>query len=251
MIHELFPEQFGGIEKKIPEHKAAAVSRADHIIAISQNTRTDIINFLGVPERKISVIPLASSLEVTLLPDPGTTVSWDKPYLLYVGLRQGVKNFSTLLTAYMHSKTLRHYDLLCVGGGPFTSHESGSIKYSGLQDKIHQIEADDIALKILYANATVFVYPSLYEGFGLPLLEAMKCGCPVVCSNTSSMPEIAGDAACYFDPADAEELRFRLERMVLSETEQKYYQQRGYEREKIFSWDRCVEQTVQVYKSLQ
>ncbi len=252
MIHELYPEQFDGLEKKIPEYKAAAVSRADHIIAISQNTRADVISYLGIPENKISVIPLASSLEEASLSFSCNCKKWDKPYLLYVGLRQGVKNFSTLLMAYRRSKILpQGYDLLCVGGGPFTHQESSVIEHSGLKKKIHQLQADDMHLKMLYSNATVFVYPSLYEGFGLPLLEAMKCGCPVVCSNTSSMPEIAGDAACYFNPADEEELRTVLERMVLSETEQEYYLQRGYEREKKFSWSACVEKTAQLYRSLQ
>lgn len=111
------------------------------------------------------------------------------------------------------------------------------------------MHADDSLLASLYSQAALFVYPSLYEGFGLPLLEAMRCGCPVACSNTSSMPEIAGDAASYFDPSDEEGMRAVMESTLQSKDILRSLQARGYERGKLFSWDKCVSQTLELYRS--
>ena len=249
MIHERFPDQFKGPDLAIPQLKAAAVARADHIITISNNTRDDLMEILAVPSEKITVIPLASSFAVTTV--DSSEQHAEKPYLLYVGLRQGVKNFSTLLLAYCRSKTLAsHFDLLCVGGGGFVSSELQTIREYGLEEKVKHVEVSDKMLPTLYSQATLFVYPSLYEGFGLPLLEAMRCGCPVVCSNTSSMPEIAGDAARYFDPMNEEELRVILEETVRSESALNMFQANGYIREQLFSWDRCIRKTAELYRSL-
>ena len=249
MIHERFPEQFQGPDLVIPSLKAAAVARADHLITISHKTREDLIQLLEVSPEKITVIPLASSFAEPL--QEVETQKINKPYLLYVGLRQGVKNFSTLLSAYCHSKLLRSgFDLLCVGGGRFTSSELQAIQKNGLGKQVKQVQASDALLATLYSQATLFVYPSLYEGFGLPLLEAMRCGCPVVCSKTSSMPEIAGDAALYFDPISEDEMRTVIEDTVQSQNTLTTLQASGYKREKLFSWERCVEQTAELYSSV-
>jgi len=249
MIHERFPEQFHGPDTEIPALKAAAVARADHLITISHKTRDDLMHYLAVPSEKITVIPLATSFEGGY--ERNDTQAVEKPYLLYVGLRQGVKNFSTLFNAFCHSKVLRSdFNLLCVGGGNFSSSELQSMRESGLDKQVKHIQATDAMLATLYAQATLFIYPSLYEGFGLPLLEAMRCGCPVVCSNTSSMPEIAGNAALYFDPNNEEEMRTVIENTVQSVKTLEDLQACGYEREQLFSWENCVEQTAELYRSL-
>ena len=249
MIHERYPQMFTGPDIDIPRYKAAAVARADHVIAISKKTREDLIRFLRVPEEKISVIPLASSFEPPAF--EGSADHSTRPFLLYVGLRNGVKNFATLLRAYVESTTLRRdYDLVCAGGGAFTAAERERIRQGLVADRVRYVEVDDVLLKRLYARAHLFVYPSLYEGFGLPLLEAMRCGCPVVCSNTSSMPEIAGDAARYFEPEDAEQMRVVMERVLHSETEREQMKNRGYLRAKLFSWESCIAKTAEVYRRL-
>jgi glycosyltransferase involved in cell wall biosynthesis len=246
MIHERFPAQFKGPDLYIPELKAKAIARADHLIVISNNTRDDLIEYLRVSPGKITVIPLASSLEK---PDVDKDVEiCQRPYLLYVGLRGGVKNFQMLLTAFSHSTMLRsEFDLICVGGGGFTSEELSAFAALSMGKQIKHLSADDTLLASLYSHAALFVYPSLYEGFGLPLLEAMRCGCPIACSNTSSMPEIAGDAAMFFDPFDEEEMRVVMESIVQSKEMVRLLRIRGYEREKIFSWDTCASQTVELY----
>ena len=249
MIHEQFPDRFSGPDQKIPAHKAAAVSRADHIIAISNNTRADLVNYLSVPEDKITVIPLASSFAHP--PESAAIHVHEKPFLLYVGLRQGVKNFNALLNAYACSDILRKsFDLICIGGGEFTFDELQTLREKNLFGKVHQLPADDKNLALFYAGATLFIYPSIYEGFGLPLLEAMRSGCPVVCSNTSSMPEIAGEAAKYFNPHDVEEMQTIIEDTALSETDRNSLREKGFIREKLFSWESCVTKTVNLYSSI-
>jgi len=248
MIHERFPDQFHGVDRKIPVLKAKAVARADHVIAISKSTRDDLIHYLNIPPEKITVISLAPSFDKI---DGATDAKqWERPYLLYVGLRGGVKNFQRFFTAFSHSKVLRsEFDVVCVGGGDFTREEKYSFKELGVRERVRHLQADDTSLAALYAQATLFVYPSLYEGFGLPIVEAMHCGCPVVCSNTSSMPEIAGDAACYFDPVDEDELGAVMESVALSQEVADSLRVRGYKREKMFSWDTCVRQTAALYRS--
>lgn len=249
MIHERFPGQFHGPDRHIARLKAKAVARADHLIAISQSTHDDLVNILHVAEEKITVIPLASSFAGdSNLKKP--SVSGEKPYLLYVGLREGVKNFKRLVTAYASSSLLRsEYDLLCVGGGNFSQTESELLQTLNVRQSVKHLNADDTTLADLYCRATLFVYPSLYEGFGIPLLEAMHCGCPVACSDCSSMPEIAGDAAVFFNPEDAEEIAAVLEETVQSETILTALRERGLRREQRYTWDACVTQTAEVYRN--
>jgi glycosyltransferase involved in cell wall biosynthesis len=247
MIHERFPEHSTGPDLHVSRLKAQAVSRADHVIAISNTTRDDLMELLNVAPGKITVIPLASALAK---PPPGKDkINDGRPYLLYVGARGGVKNFTTLLIAYSQSSVLRSgFDLICVGGGKFSSREKKTLRDSGLNERVRQLEADDALLAALYTHAALFVYPSLYEGFGLPLLEAMRCGCPVACSNAGSMPEIAGDGAMFFDPDAPEEVQSVLESIVLSEYLADTLRMRGYEQERKFSWEQCVSRTAELYR---
>jgi glycosyltransferase involved in cell wall biosynthesis len=249
MIHERFPDHFKGPDLRIAELKAKAIARADHLIVISNNTRDDLIEYLSVSPEKITVIPLASSIEKP--EEIRDAQIRQRPYLLYVGLRGGVKNFQMLLSSFSHSTILRSdFDLICVGGGEFTADELAAFGALSVRGRIKHVHADDLVLASLYLHAALFVYPSLYEGFGLPLLEAMRCGCPIACSNVSSMPEIAGDAAMYFDPSDEEEMRVIMESTVQSKETVDLLRTRGYAREKMFSWDRCVSQSAELYRRL-
>jgi len=249
MIHERFPDQFSGVDSQVPELKAQAVARADHVIAISKSTRNDLMEYLDVAPEKITVIPLAPSFDT--VDERADFEPADRPYLLYVGLRGGVKNFQRFLTAFGRSQILRSgFDVLCVGGGGFTAEEERFFDELNVRERIRHLQADDSLLTALYAHAVLFVYPSLYEGFGLPLLEAMHCGCPVACSTAGSMPEIAGDAALYFDPLNEEELGNVLESIVQSRDIAQSLRERGHEREKMFSWDSCVARTAALYRRL-
>jgi len=245
MIYEKFPDQFPG-KDRMRQIRKHAIIRADHVICVSDNTRKDLLNLLPVPENKTSVIYHGYSFNKKT---KNKSFQSRKPYLLHVGRRIGYKNFDLLLLAFAHSSKLRKdFSLICFGGGAFRPAEQKRIVALGLslQDVI-QVHDDDADLAGLYRNAAAFVYPSLYEGFGIPLLEAMALACPVICSNASSFPEVVGNAAELFDPLDEKNLRETIERVVFSTEHRVALVQRGLNRAKLFSWDRCAKETLQVY----
>ena len=248
MIHERFPESFPRWDATAKE-KAAAVERADHIICISENTRQDLIQILGVRSDKTSVVHLGFTLTATAGAAPSARA---RPFLLYVGSRGGYKNFDMLLRVYGEQPTLRNeFDLVAFGGGTFSLQERTHMERFGLSSpQVQQIGGDDSVLAGLYSTATLFVFPSLYEGFGIPPLEAMSFDCPVVCSNSSSIPEVVGDAAVLFDPASTEALGEALMKVAGDMSLRQALVARGRERIKMFSWQRCAKQTLDVYRSV-
>ena len=245
MTHEKFPEMQPGRDKT-RKAKALAVERADHVICISENTRRDLISLLDVPEEKTSVIYLGYSLNVERVTQP---VLEEKPYLLFVGQRGGYKNFLRLLRVYADSAVLRDQcSLVCFGGGGFSANEQELMKSLGLPaNSVLHISGGDEVLAGLYCDAAAFIYPSLYEGFGIPPLEAMSFSCPVVCSNSSSLPEVVGDAAELFDPENEGEMMAAIESVVLSAERSQLLVDRGCNRIKQFSWEKCAQDTLDVY----
>jgi glycosyltransferase involved in cell wall biosynthesis len=252
MIHERFPSMFSNSHLTTGA-KRAATKRADHILCISENTRRDLLELFEIPEHKVSVVHIGFDQlnGVGRLPQSAVTVS-QKPYVLFVGSREGYKNFQGLLQAYAISPFLkRNFSIRCFGGGPFRNDEIANFRALGLSDtQISQISGGDAVLANMYKGAAAFVYPSLYEGFGIPLLEAMSLGCPVICSNTSSFPEVAGDACEYFDPQAVESISLAMETVLQSEVKRDELIQKGHVRCASFSWDRCARETLQIYKGL-
>lgn len=249
MIHERFSD-FILPQDKSSQNKKYAIKRADHVICISENTKNDLINLFDVNPQKISVIHLGFKLRQES--SPSNIKIGKKAYILYVGQRFFYKNFNRLLQAYALSARLkRDFKLICFGGGSFSNDEINQIKQLNLEmGNIVHVKGDDDVLSELYSNAAVFVFPSLYEGFGIPPLEAMSFKCPVVCSNTSSIPEVAGDAAEYFNPRNIEEMMSTIESVVYSNEKRDNLIKRGLKRLNLFSWGKCAEQTLKVYSSL-
>jgi glycosyltransferase involved in cell wall biosynthesis len=169
-----------------------------------------------------------------------------------VGGRAGYKNFEGLLKAYGARPDLqKNYDLIVFGGGTLTTQESELIKLLGIPvEKIRHVTGDDAVLGELYQHAAVFVYPSFYEGFGIPPLEAMSFDCPVVCSNASSIPEVVGDAAVMIDPASPDMIGWAIEAVLSDPVMRQSLIERGRERLKWFSWQACARQTVDVYRQV-
>lgn len=248
MAHELFAEDLR-LDPNTTIAKRAAVSRADHVICISESTKQDLIRLFGVDERKTSVVHLGFTLNTDETVRPAKLAS-EKPYLLYVGIRWGYKNFIQLCRAFSSSSLKRSFDLVAFGGGAFSMDEVAELNKLGITNCVHQVGGDDGLLASYYQGATAFIYPSLYEGFGIPPLEAMNFGCPVVCSNTSSFPEVVGDAAVLFDPASEESMRVAIEDLLRSDGLRTEMIRRGYARVRHFSWAKCAAETAAIYRQI-
>lgn len=228
--------------------KKNSINNSDHIICISKNTKKDLINIYNIDEKKISVVYLGTNL----LEKGNKEFCKDKDFILYVGSRRDYKNFENLIKAYSISKKMKNdLNLVFFGGEKYSSADASIIKSYNLEKKnIKFISGDNSLLQSYYINASLFVYPSLYEGFGLPILEAMINSCPVVCSNTSSLPEVAGEAAEYFDPKNPEDISEKMERIIFDNNLSKELIRKGLIQSKKFSWRKCAEETLHVYKNL-
>jgi glycosyltransferase involved in cell wall biosynthesis len=233
---------------KVFEWQKISASKADKIIAISANTKNDLVNIWNIPPEKVEVIHLG----VDDIPEK--TLNQNRkiecPYILFVGRREEYKNFKNCLEAFKIARE-KIYDLqLVCTGFPFTREERNMIEDLNLSNNVVQIFVDENTLLNLFNNAEIFVFPSLYEGFGLPLLEAMACHCPVICSNASCFPEIAGDAALYFDPYSIEDMAESIIKVLKDIALRKRMIAKGLERKNYFSWKKCAEKHVALYKSL-
>ncbi len=248
MIHELFPSYFNKFDHT-SKLKKIAVDRADHIICISENTREDLIKILGVKREKTSVIYLG--FDLNFKNDFNENISREK-IILYVGSRLGYKNFKNLAIAYAKNKEVnKNFKLIAFGGGQFTTSEKKFFKEIGLSNNnIFHVSGDDQKLAYYYKISSLFVYPSLYEGFGIPPLEAMNLKCPVACSESSSISEIVSDAGVYFDPYSVDSISKTIESVLLNDILKKNLIKKGEKRVKDFSWNKCSSETYNLYKKI-
>ena len=249
MIHERFSEYFPTWDKTA-EYKRLAIERADHVICISENTRRDLLDMIDVRGEKVSVVHLGFDSKRANETPADRLI--DEPYLLYVGVRSGYKNFQRLLEGYASSQALReNHRLVCFGGGNFSHSEIQQFKNLKLPtDSLIWMGGSDSVLMKLYGHATAFVYPSLYEGFGIPPLEAMAHDCPVVCSSGSSISEVVGDAGEFFDACDSTAIAHAVENVAGSQSRATELRALGRQRIKRFTWEQCASGTHDVYSSL-
>jgi glycosyltransferase involved in cell wall biosynthesis len=251
MIHELFPENFSAHDNTI-SLKKKAIDRADHIICVSDNTKQDLMRLNGTPANKITVVHHGFDKFSDYGIQSFAITMNERPFILYVGGRGGYKNFSGFLKAFASSKRLlSDFDIVAFGGGAFSIAESDLIReMSFFTHQVRHVSGDDMLLARHYSTARAFVYPSLYEGFGIPPLEAMAHNCPVISSNTSSLPEVIGDAAQYFSPTNLEEMKLAIELVVYSDSRVNCLINLGKQRLAYFSWEKCVQETLDIYRSL-
>jgi len=210
-----------------------------------------LLHFYEIPEEKVSVIHLGfDQLDTTTSADQVAPPEF--PFLLYVGNRERYKNFHGFLEAYSSSPLLKKdFLIVAFGGFPFRKDELEAISELGLdQSRIIHHSGSDLLLARLYETATAFVYPSLYEGFGLPPLEAMSKKCPVVVGNSSCLPEILGEAAEYFDPTSIESMSAAIERVAYDSERRQELVLRGIERLKLYSWSKCADETLNIYEQI-
>jgi glycosyltransferase involved in cell wall biosynthesis len=229
--------------------------RADHIIAVSENTRRDLVTAYGVPEEKVTVILEAADPRFYPRSAEMVTAARERyglppRYLLFVGTIEPRKNLSRLLAAFETVHADRLTDGLVIVGRPGWLYDSffAALEASPVRDAVvlpgYVVDED---LPAVYAGAQALVFPSLYEGFGLPVLEAMACGTPVVTSRASSIPEVGGDAALYFDPASVGEMAETIRAMLCDPTTGEEKREQGLTRAAQFSWQRVAAETWDVY----
>ena len=250
MIHEKFASQFTELasDRNVIEQKKQLADISSHIIAVSENTKNDIVNYYNIDPNKITVVHLGSSFI-------GKEISTEKkktlkPYLLYVGNRTAYKNFIFFLKSISSLLIKNNILLICAGGGEFSADEMNIIHSLHLNYFVKQKSITDEILADLYSNALAFIFPSLYEGFGIPILEAFSCNCPCIVSNTSSLPEVAGNAACYINPSDSDSIMQAVDKVVHDSTYRNDLVLKGQARLKNFSWHKHVEQTIDIYKQI-
>ena len=239
MIHEIFSEHFAAYAKTICQKKVL-IEKADRIIAISKQTKNDILKFYpDVPPEKVAVVYLSQTII-----ENGTSIASELPanFILFVGNRDAYKNFSFFIeTAAPYLKADQSLHVVCAGGGKLTAKEMEVLESLGISNKVIQKNYKDSELASFYKAAKVFVFPSAYEGFGIPTLEAMKCGCPVILADNSCLPEVGGDAVVYFESGNTSSLANAIDRMLKDEILRKEMIQKGFKQLNEFSWEKTAE----------
>jgi len=254
MIHEHFPNYFKPNDQT-RAWKKHLIENAAIIIAISENTTRDILTFTKADPDRIHVIYLGNPFENVSSSVPNSLhqdiPGFNYPYLLFVGDRHAYKNFNFFIESVadiLHKNGELH--VVCAGSSQFSQEEKKLLKNLNIINKVYHVKINGTILKNLYKNARVFIFPSLYEGFGLPVLEAFSCGCPVILCNSSSLPEIGGDGAIYFEPGNRESIIRAVETVLFNEKYRGDLIKKGSERLKFFSWEKTASSTKKVYDNL-
>ncbi|MFH1527361.1 MAG: glycosyltransferase family 1 protein [Bacteroidota bacterium] len=237
------------------------MKKAKKIIAISEHTKQDLMSYLGIPEEKISVIYQGINHEI-FKPPKTLQRKIDSPYILYVGTEGPRKNFQSVLNTFKKIKVkweFRNLKLVKIGnassGWSHKKYRSISLNLArslNLENEVvftGFLDKEDLAS--YYAGAECLVFPSFYEGFGFPPLEAMACGCPVVASNISSLPEVVGNAGLLVNPDDHNAIVVAIESILSNENFKNSLKKAGFERAKLFSWQRTAEATLRVHQEIE
>jgi glycosyltransferase involved in cell wall biosynthesis len=255
MIPSVFPRDYltSWIKRWAYRSRLEHYRKADHLIAVSEATRSDIVQFLGIEPSRITVIQEGydSDLFKPLLNVIPAQHGLPDRFFLYVGAQDARKNIVTLLRAY--AKVHKDLQEKLIFSGKLTTRQlmifNTWVRKLELERDVFNLGfVSSEMLSILYSCATAFVFPSRYEGFGLPVLEALACGCPVIASNSSSIPEVVGDAGILIDVEDDESLALSLHTISHSETLRTQLKGKAIIQASKFSWKRCAEETLRVYR---
>ncbi len=253
-LYDMITEMFAPAGHPLIAQKQRCIKRAAALLAISKHSAQDLFRFYpDVDPAKVHIIPLGvdelffSSYDVSFSKE-------NRPYFLFVGRRLPYKNFGRLLEAFGQAGLYDNFDLRVISptDATFSADEQACIERFNMSESVHLLYSPaDLELHKMYSGAYAFVYPSLYEGFGLPIVEALASGTLVCTSGVSSMPELGGDVAFYFEPTSVESIAVCLRRVAaLGEAERIMFCHRGIERARLFSWDRCVTDTLSVLQNV-
>jgi glycosyltransferase involved in cell wall biosynthesis len=245
MIHELFPQYFIDDPFNVTNNKKILVHKASKIIAVSENTKRDILRFYPeVGEENIKVIYHGCSIKLNI----HSKLELPENYLLFVGSRNYYKNFIFLIQSIKDLLNQRSdLYLVCAGGGDFNEEEVKIIQDLDLTTKVKHIHFEDNDLGTIYNKAKCFIFPSEYEGFGLPVLEAMQCECPVILPHSSSFPEVAGEAGVYYKLNDSVDLVNKIEKTLDNPAFRKEYIEKGKIQPRKFDWEKASNQCLELY----
>lgn len=255
-VYDLTNEKFNdhsSLTKKVLCWKNELISRASHIIAISDNTRRDVIEYYNLAPEKVTTVYLSGGFATDLVLAQTLPEMENVPpdYVLFVGSRLGYKNYNAFVKELAPILKEHNLSLVTAGGGQFSATEKKLHTELGISKQVYSVpNASDHLLVQLYKKARVFVFPSLYEGFGLPVLEAMQCGCPTLLSNNSSLPEVGGAAACYFDPFKEGDLQIQLAGLLSDSSYQAQLRKEETAQLARFSWELTAAGHIEVYKKI-
>lgn len=247
-VHDLICEMFYPESENL-QKRAEIIRRANGIITVSEKTKEDLLRiYPSISEEKVRVIYHGNLM---IKPTSINNKNFPLKYILMVGNRDRYKNGNVVLRALKKVKeVIRDLQLVCVGGGAFTDMEIDLMEDLGVRESVMQMSLTDDELYYAYRYAQCFIFPSLYEGFGIPILEAFYCRCPMILSNASCFPEIAQDSALYFEPYDEKELAEKICLLLQTPSLAGELVEKGNERLKMFSWENTVAETYKFYKDI-
>lgn len=249
-VHDMIPELLPHSRRRLDwlTLKQRYVRTADHIICVSEATKQDLIKVYGIPDAPITVVH--HGVDTRFHPDVPREDFLPDRYLLFVGHRAQYKDADVLFRAFAEiAKQDGELHLLCVGGNGLTEEEAQRLTDLGIRERVSQRYLPDTQMASAYAHAELFVFPSHFEGFGIPALEAMACNTPVVLAAATSLPEVGGDAAEYFEPGSAEDLARVVTDLLADQGRQEDLRAKGRERARQFTWRQAAESTAGVYRS--
>jgi len=249
-IHDMIPELLPHSRRRLDwlTLKQRYVKSADHIICVSEATKQDLIKVYGIPKAPISVVH--HGVDPRFHGEVAKADFLPERYVLHVGHRGQYKDADVYFRAFAKiAKQDSELQLLCVGGDGISEQESARLHELGIRERVSQRFLSDDLMASAYAHAEVFVFPSHFEGFGLPALEAMACGTPVVLAAATSLPEVGGDAAEYFEPGSDEDLARVLSDLLADSGRRRVLREAGLARAAEFTWVRAAERTAEVYRN--